>query len=715
MTLRVRHLVPALLTIAIAQPAQSIAAQTRAERAALSEWQARVESIHDPQHLAALLAEPDSAARGKTVHLLGMLRRGFTRYRLGQLTHNRRYYDDALEDFWSVIEQRYTWPVAWYGLGLTKVSMAREQLVPYEAIHQQPGYSYADEAREALNRALEYDEDYAAPEVALATLERDAGTFLARDTGLVLLKQARERFSSGDTAGGALAYRGAATRGSSRLVREQLRADLAWVADSAELRSFDGTHATKLAPWLDAFWERRDVRELRRPGERLAEHYRRLAYAEEHFARLGSPRPSLHFERSPEGDRTLDDRAVIYIRHGPPQDRAGFNSPFGTAENLAPQASGIPESRSMPGRRSVRERPDNRLSPVPPNLSWKYERPEGNLIFHFVAHSGHDYRLIESLLDVFSLDTVIKLQMGRIDSVGDVASAWEEARYAKALVASRSELDPVYARLAERITIQGSGNLRSERAAGQESLEIGLNTDSYREAYPEALEPVIQAYGIARGSEGRVLVVVGVPTERSQARSLALKTVVSDLGDRRLTQVDTALNLVSPAKGIRGGLIELPVEPGMRRVRVVAVDTALMAAGGVTIDQVAVPTAGRELTLSDLVLGQEDGLSWNGPDGRVWLDADGELAPGRTAHLYYQVSGLRTGTTYRTRIELRRPSARRPIRRIASEFDLLARSETQAERRELSLAGLLAGEYVLQLTLTGPGGQISRDRSIRLR
>lgn len=45
--------------------------------------------------------------------------------------------------------------------------------------------------------------------------------------------------------------------------------------------------------------------------------------------------------------------------------------------------------------------------------------------------------------------------------------------------------------------------------------------------------------------------------------------------------------------------------------------------------QVAVPPLAPGLTLSDLVLGDEGGLRWEGPDGPVWLDADGALAPGR--------------------------------------------------------------------------------------
>jgi hypothetical protein len=195
-----------------------------------------------------------------------------------------------------------------------------------------------------------------------------------------------------------------------------------------------------------------------------------------------------------------------------------------------------------------------------------------------------------------------------------------------------------------------------------------------------------------------------------------MEAVLSTLDDRRLVQVDTTLDLASTAApGHSGCLIELPVDPGRHRLRVVAVDTGRMAAGGATIDDVAVPPLAPGLTLSDLVLGEEGGLSWDGPDGPVWLDADGELAPGASVQLYYQVSGLQAGASYRTRIELRRAAGRQPVRRIASEFDLVAQSETQAERRELSLAGLAKGEYLLQLTLTGPGGNAVRTRSLRLR
>jgi hypothetical protein len=55
------------------------------------------------------------------------------------------------------------------------------------------------------------------------------------------------------------------------------------------------------------------------------------------------------------------------------------------------------------------------------------------------------------------------------------------------------------------------------------------------------------------------------------------------------------------------------------------------------------------------------------------------------------------------------------MRSITSEFNVAATSARQVERRELSLAGLRKGEYVLQLTLTGPGGRVTRTRTVRLR
>ncbi len=687
-------------------------AQNTEQRAGVAAWEARVNAVADPDELTRLLATPNPSDRDKTAALLHRVRRGFTQSRLGAITHNRRYYDDALESFWSVLLEKYRWPYAWYGLGVTKLAMARERLVPYEATHQPPGSTYRDEAMEALRRALESDEKFTPAAAALERAERAADEApIGRDSSLVLLDQAKASLAAGRAGEGVAAYRAAVARARSPEARARLRADLAWIADSAELHAFDATRPAELPAWLDAFWERRDVRDVRRPGERLAEHYRRLQYAEQHFARLGSNISSLRFERVSREDRTLDDRAVIYIRHGEPQRRASFGSPLKSVENLAPQEDGIPQGRYPTPR------PSDGLDPVSPNLSWKYQRPEGDLIFHFVAHQGSDYRLIESLLDVFPVDTVIELQMGRQTQAGEVAGpAWEWARFARSLVSSRADFDPLYTRLANSFTIQGSSNLQRERATGQESLQIGTTTDSYREVFAVALDPDIQAYGLSRGEAGRVLLVIAVPAKGTEAATLAVRAVVSTREDQRLAQMDTVLHLVpSGEAGVQAGIVELPAPEGTHRVRVVAVDAARQAAGAATIDEVVVPERAGPPTLSDLVLGERAGLSWQGPDGAVWLDADGVFASGGTAQLYYQAAGLSPGATYRTRIELHRSGDGEHIRRLTSEFDVVAASASQAERRELSLGGLRKGEYVLRLSLSGPGGRVTRSRTVRLR
>ena len=696
-------------------PLTSVAAeaQTPEQRAELARWEARLDGIADQGQLTSLMSTPgDSTRKNKTSRMLAILRRGFVRNRLGTVSGRRHYYDEALEDFWSVILEKYRWPQAWYGLGLTKVAMARQNLLPYTATHQPEGSTYAEEAKEALHRALEHDKTFTAAAFALARLEREDAIRPARDSAVALLDRARELFLAGNAKAGAAAYHDAALRASPE-ARVRFRKDLAWIADSPELGGFDATTSETLPAWLDAFWERRDVRDLRAPGERIVEHYRRLAYAEAHFTRLGSNTANLHREQLDRNDRTLDDRAVIYIRHGEPNRRASFGSAFESADQVAPQASRLNEPES----RYPTARPPDGQAPVPPNLSWKYQRVGGDLIFHFVAHEGSDYRLIESLLDVFSMDTVVRLQMGRQQTNGEAAgSQFEWARFARPLIASRAGFDPLYARLENSLTIQGSGNLQRERAAGQHSIKIGTATDTDYDVFEWALDPSVQAYGVTRGDDGKVLLVIGVDTKRLAGRSVRVRAVVSTRDDRRLIQVDTLLPVASfGPEGAKAGVLELPAPDGVHRMRALVTDEARVAAGDATIDSVTVPAAVGPLTLSDLILGERGGVSWPGPDGEVWLDGDGTFAQGVTAQLFYQAAGLTAGATYQMRIELRRAGDDRQVRKTASEFVVVAASTRQSERRELSLAGLGKGDYVLHLSLSGPGGRVTRTRALRVR
>src|SRR5207253_7247064 len=146
------------------------------------------------------------------------------------------------------------------------------------------------------------------------------------------------------------------------------RTELSYLATAAELASFDSLAAPAArAAWLERFWIRRDVTEAREPGERLAEHYRRWFYARRNFRLVSRHRHYDITERYRADQTTFDDRGAIYLRHGPPDKRATY-----------PRV----------------------LDRLEPNETWLYRRPEGDLIFHFVARDDvQDYKLVESLAD----------------------------------------------------------------------------------------------------------------------------------------------------------------------------------------------------------------------------------------------------------------------------------------------------------------------------
>ena len=123
-------------------------------------------------------------------------------------------------------------------------------------------------------------------------------------------------------------------------------------------------------------WTRRDPMPAARINWRLVEHYRRLLVAERDYAyyghRNGFNNPDegrvLDFPNTAALNREFNDRGLIYIRHGEPDERVV----------------------------TVREK-------VPANESWQY-RAEG-MDFHFiVATTGDNWRLVPVITDCFMLD-----------------------------------------------------------------------------------------------------------------------------------------------------------------------------------------------------------------------------------------------------------------------------------------------------------------------
>ena len=189
--------------------------------------------------------------------------------------------------------------------------------------------------------------------------------------GLGLLEVARTDFLMGRFDGVTPYFEGAASDDSATVAG--YRADLATIAPDSVLREFDQQRGEQRARYLRRFWSQRDRAELRADGERLREHYRRLFYARKNFQLTTNNRHYDIVERYRSGSRDFDDRGVIYIRHGEPSSRASYAAPG-----------------------------------LEPNESWRYARPDGDLIFHFIAREDvQDFKLVESLFDVLGFGNAV--------------------------------------------------------------------------------------------------------------------------------------------------------------------------------------------------------------------------------------------------------------------------------------------------------------------
>lgn len=194
--------------------------------------------------------------------------------------------------------------------------------------------------------------------------ERDSALALARaylaaggDSSLGFRELTRELFHAGEDAAGLAAYWRGLASGRSPEAERAYREDALIVAGPAEARALVNTPAAALADTLAQFWARRDVQAAGAPGTRIIEHFRRLEYVHEHFrARerrtIDDVSPDLlargagfatALDTAYTGDalwlgssftqlrrrihwlRDLDNRGIIYLRHGPPDKRAGVH------------------------------------------------------------------------------------------------------------------------------------------------------------------------------------------------------------------------------------------------------------------------------------------------------------------------------------------------------------------------------------------------------
>jgi GWxTD domain-containing protein len=720
---RLAPLAVALMAAALAPPAQ---AQAPDQRADLERWRDSLAGTSDSVSLLAVERHTIDLAKSDRGNAYVHLKLGFLSLRLGDLG-GQSHFDDAASEFQWAIDLQPTWPYAWYGMGLAEFGVGDSQISFITGLKTMLGKDALTRSALAFAKSAEVDPSFSRGlvelsntalrqrvniklGVALEALRRAAATAAAQEPE-VLLARGRVEREVGDGDSALAAFRGYLDRGANRSLGQLeiartlfllgrfdgvqpyyegaasddsttvagYRTDLATIASDSVLREFDHQTGALRVAYLKEFWTTRDRAELRADGERLREHYRRLFYARKNFRLISLNRHYDIVERYRSGSRDFDDRGVIYIRHGEPSSRATYAAPG-----------------------------------LEPNESWRYTRPDGDLLFHFVAREDvQDFKLVESLFDVLGFSEQIALREDKVD----------RNPVAEQLLLSREELAPIYGRLQSAGQIGNGQYQAQERRMGQQSIALGTTTDSYELRFPQDLRVRSDVLAVGHDSTGSLVQITyaisgrglePVTVTRGFLYSVRVRFEATDRTGHVVAALDTTRHFVAPEAVPAGehlvGRVAVPVPVGRFEYRL-AIQQGEEAGVVLPRDTVRVGGVGGGLALSDLVLGSRSAnLAWrrNAQD-TVLFNPLQTFRASDEMQLYYEVDGLQTGEPYEVRLAVRRQGGSGGLFRkifggggaaLSLKFDARATTQQESAHRGLELDRLKPGNYVLEMTVS---------------
>jgi hypothetical protein len=377
------------------------------------------------------------------------------------------------------------------------------------------------------------------------------------------------------------------------------------------------------------------------------------------------------------GKRLVDDRALIYMRHGEPDERAAYHGP----------------------RAKVWDQRE-----VFPNESWKYRTPHGTLLFHFCGSMALGSQAPTTLVEMLPL--------------------------AATVLESRGALDPRFYRLATDMrSNSGRTLLQTLIRDGWQNIRSGLSTDEFPVNYAHSLEPLVQFFAVGQPAIGtsEVLTVFAFDGDDLTPTALPGGGVVYPIALRLIAtnaqgefrRVDTT-RYFRAADTLRAGqylygIETLPLPAGAWNVTLLTTQPDADAGGAVQRREVAFQS-GNALNLSDLVFGREQsGLSWQSSHGTVPLSPLDAYPRKGAVEVYYELSGAERGREYRTRIELKGVSGDAKGD-VTLTFSEQAHEHMIPLRRSVAIDRLEGGQYRMTVTVSeeGTGRTVTRERLLNV-
>ncbi|MGH7560174.1 MAG: GWxTD domain-containing protein [Gemmatimonadales bacterium] len=614
----------------------ALLAQSAEQRRAIESYADSLERLTDTVALHREEATLLAAARLNRSDPLFHLRLGLVALRLGELGGSS-HFDEAASEFKSAAQLAPRWPYAWFGLGraelsldagksgaslLTQDAQARAAVAFSRALTLEPAFAarLEDLARDAVRARqivpaqvvrLAIDRSLAAVAsprlmLALGRVQRELGDSAAMITferlvaatdssALALLELGRSRLVHERPGGFELYLAGAGT--DDPVALQEYRADLQPLATGAELADFDLRRGASRADMVRRFWLMRDQLEFRPAGERLAEHFHRVAYARREFLVADA-----------SGAERFDDRGRMHVRHGPPDDRAVLSEPG-----------------------------------IEPNESWRYRRDGRDILLHFVARQApNEFRLVESVLDVTDY------RSGSTVSAQGAGLGAGMASGSDRLLRSRAALAPLYRDAAGLRQDQRADFLARERGFGRRGILFGTGSDSYPRSYERELGAwgALRVAGYVRG-EPRVQLLFAIPAHAAEAVAgsggmhyrVRVRFTAVDEGGVVVASIDSVLRIetLAPVADHRSvtGRVSIPVPAGRLLARA-AVELDAGKGTFFALDTLRVPPGtGGDLELGDPLIGSrrapipllfDDGLSIALAAGVVRREQDLDLA-----------------------------------------------------------------------------------------
>lgn len=692
---------------------RSALAQSPAQRDSLARFWDSTRTA-DSASLLALEQQTIERARLDRNNAMLHLRLGFIAVRMGMLGSKSRYDDGGSEFEWAE-ELEPLWPYPPYGLGLVEAGLMDTTWGARASLQAVLGVDHQRKAIRALVRSVTRDSSFVPgliglvsvykkeifaedSAVVLSLVRRGAKTSAGESPGFLLMRGrlegdlgfpdsaaaafqkyldrggdhdlgqfelARARLAAGHRDAQALYYGITATCDSD--VIAGLRHDVALIAGDSGVAAFDSAGSEGRTVFLARFWSRRDRYDMRKDGERLAEHYRRMYYARHYFRRVPRKRRWAGFEDYRQTTLEFDARGEIYIRHGEPSERV--------------------------------EAPDYCA------VSWRYARGDGDLFFHFTGDPvERDYDLAASVLKVCGPGN---LWLSRV--VG-----WDK-RYARLVNAGPNSMQ--FARVEQEV-------------AGVRDIEEAVTSDRYELTYDSTMRAVSQVVAVGRGDGGSLVhFAIAIPGQYLKADTTG--EIISYLIRTRIVVLDRAGEVLASSdltRRHRTDIVVAPgqyltvrdtltVPPGMATYRI-AVEQDSTRGGVFPRDSLAVGRFGfgsDSLAISDLVLGSRAArLVWMATrTDTVFFNPIGSWRENSSMEMYYEIYGLAPGSSYRTQISVRK--GRRGRRERTLSFTDPAGSGVTRVRRTVDLARLGRGEYVMEVEVTGADGRrVTQSRAFRV-